>query len=149
MTLKSKKNSFKAKQRARRFAMQAIYQWHLTHEKFSVIQAKFLDQEEMVSVDTAYFILLVQGVLRDQVSLDNHLQPCLDRSLKELDLVELAILRLGAYELLECVEVPYKVVLDESIELAKIFGATDSYKYVNGILHSLAKKNRPLECKDQ
>ena len=146
MILKSKKNNFKAKQRARRFAMQAIYQWHLTQEKFSVIQAKFLDQEEMVSVDTAYFLLLVQGVLRDQDSLDNHLQQYLDRPLKELDLVELAILRLGAYELLECVEVPYKVVLNESIELAKMFGATDSYKYVNGILHLLAKKNRPMEC---
>ena len=141
MTLKSKKNNFKAKQRARRFAMQAIYQWHLTQEKFSVIQAKFLDQEEMVSVDTAYFLLLVQA------SLDNHLQECLDRPMKELDLVELAILRLGAFELLQCVEVPYKVVLNESIELAKMFGATDSYKYVNGILHLLAKKNRPMECK--
>jgi transcription antitermination protein NusB len=149
MTLKSKKNNFKAKQRARRFAMQAIYQWHLTQEKFSDIQAKFLDQEEMMSVDTTYFLLLVQGVLREHVSLDNHLQQCLDRPLKELDLVELAILRLGAYELLECVEVPYKVVLNESIELAKMFGATDSYKYINGILHLLAKKNRSLECKDQ
>lgn len=148
MTLKSKKNNnFKPKQRARRFAMQAIYQWHLTQEKFSVIQARFLHQEEMVSVDTAYFLLLVQGVLQDQTSLDKHLQECLDRPLKELDLVELAILRLAAYELLQCAEVPYKVVLNEFIELAKMFGATDSYKYVNGILHLLAKKNRPTECK--
>lgn len=149
MTLKSKKNNFKAKQRARRFAMQAIYQWHLTQENFSAIQARFLVQEEMVSVDTAYFLLLVQGVLKDQESLDNHLQQLLDRPLKELDLVELAILRLGAYELLECAEVPYKVVLNESIELAKMFGATDSYKYINGVLHLLAKKNRSLEYKDQ
>lgn len=148
MTLNSKKNNFKSKQRARRFAMQAIYQWHLTQENFSAIQAKFLAQEEMVSVDTAYFILLVQGVLKDQASLDSHLQQCLDRPLKELDLVELAILRLGAYELLECAEVPYKVVLNESIELAKMFGATDSYKYINGILDLLAKKNRPLEYKN-
>lgn len=149
MTLKSKKNNFKAKQRARRFAMQAVYQWHLTQEKVSVIQTKFLAQEEMVSVDTAYFVLLIQGVLRDHESLDKHLQQLLDRPLKELDLVELAILRLGAYELLECAEVPYKVVLNESIELAKMFGATDSYKYINGILHLLAKKNRSLEYKNQ
>jgi transcription antitermination protein NusB len=149
MTLKSKKNNFKAKQRARRFAMQAIYQWHLTQEDFSTIQAKFLAQEEMVSVDTAYFLLLVQGVLKDRDLLDSHLQKFLDRPLKELDLVELAILRLGAYELLECSEVPYKVVLNEFIELAKMFGATDSYKYINGILHLLAKKNRSLEYKDQ
>ena len=145
MTLKSKKNNFKAKQRARRFAMQAIYQWHLTQEKSTVIQSKFLDQEEMLSVDTAYFLLLVQGVLQDHEALDKHLQEFLDRPLKELGLVELAILRLGVYELLECLEVPYKVVLNESIELAKMFGATDSYKYINGILHRIAQKNRVLE----
>jgi N utilization substance protein B len=149
MTLKLKKNNFKAKQRARRFAMQAIYQWHLTQEKFSAIQEKFLAQEEMVSVDTDYFVFLVQGVLNDHVSLDSQLQQFLDRPLKELDLVELAVLRLGVYELLECSEIPYKVVLNESIELAKMFGATDSYKYINGILHLLAKKNRITEYKDK
>lgn len=149
MTLKSKKSNFKARQRARRFAMQAIYQWHLTQEPFSTIQAKFLAQEEMVSVDIAYFLLLVQGILTDRESLDRHLQQFLDRPLKELDLVELAILRLGAYELFECPEIPYKVVLNESIELAKMFGATDSYKYINGILHLLAKKNRMSEGQDQ
>jgi len=149
MILKLKKNNFKAKQRARRFAMQALYQWHLTQENFSAIQAKFLAQEEMISVDTAYFILLVQGVLNDRDSLDNHLMEFLDRPLKELDLVELAILRLGAYELLECPEVPYKVILNESIELAKMFGATDSYKYINSILHCFAKKIRSMEYKDQ
>ena len=145
MTQKSKKNNFKAKQRARRFAMQAIYHWHLTQENCSAIQSKFLAQEEMVSVDTAYFLLLVQGVLKDQEALDKHLQQFLDRPLRELGLVELAILRLGVYELLECLEVPSKVVLNESIELAKMFGATDSYKYINGILDLLAKKNRSLE----
>ena len=145
MTLKSKKNKVKAKQRARRFAMQAIYQWHLTQEKFSAIQSKFLAQEEMVSVDTAYFLLLVQGVLKDQEALDKYLQQFLDRPLKELGLVELAILRLGVYELLKCFEVPYKVVLNESIELAKIFGATDSYKFINSVLHRVAQKSRSLE----
>ena len=88
-------------------------------------------------------------MLEDKVSLDTQLQVFLDRPLKELDLVELAILRLGAYELSQHPEVPYKVVLNESIELAKMFGATDSYKYINGILHLLAKKIRVLEFKDK
>ena len=136
MTLKPKKNNFKAKQRARRFAMQAIYQGHLTQGDTTVITEKFLAQEEMVSVDTAYFLSLVQGVLEDKVSLDTQLQL-------------LAILRLGAYELSQHPEVPYKVILNESIELAKMFGATDSYKYINGILHLLAKKIRVLEFKDK
>lgn len=149
MTLRPKKNNFKAKQRARRFALQAIYQWQLTQEKFSAIQAKFLAQEEMVSVDTAYFTLIVQGVLDDQAALDSYLQPFVDRPLSKLDWVELAILRLGTYELLKCKDVPYKVVLNEAIELAKMFGATDSYKYINGILHLIAQKNRSIECKNQ
>jgi transcription antitermination protein NusB len=145
MIQKLKKNNFKTKQRARRFAMQAIFQWHLTQEDFSTIQTKFLTQEEMISVDTAYFLYLVQGVLKNQDIIDKHLTQFLDRPCNELDLVELAILRLGAYELLECTEVPYKVVLNESIELAKTFGATDSYKYINSILHCLAKKTRAIE----
>ncbi len=143
MTLRPKKNNFKAKQRARRFALQAIYQWQLTQESFSAISAKFLAQEEMVSVDTAYFTLIVQAIL------DSYLQPFVDRPLSKLDWVELAILRLGTYELLKCKDVPYKVVLNEAIELAKMFGATDSYKYVNGILHLIAQKNRSVECKNQ
>lgn len=147
MTQQSKKNNFKAKQRARRFAMQAIYQWHLTNDNFPTIERKFLAQEEMISVDTAYFISLVQGVLKQHESLDVQIQCFLDRPLKELDLVELAILRLAAFELSQHPEVPYKVVLNEAIELAKIFGATDSYKYINGILHLLAKQNRVLEFK--
>ncbi|OIZ97947.1 N utilization substance protein B [Rickettsiella grylli] len=148
MIQKSKKNNFKAKQRARRFAVQAIYQWQLTQETFSVIQTKFLAQEEMKSVDTAYFTLIVQGILNDHELLDRYLQPFIDRPLCQLDWVEWAILRLGTYELLNCSEIPYKVILNEAIELAKMFGATDSYKYVNGILHRIAEKNRAIDCKN-
>lgn len=145
MTQQSKKNNFKARQRARRFAMQAIYQWHLTNADFSTIERKFLAQEEMVSVDKVYFISLLQGVLEQYKLLDAQMQLFLDRPLKELDLVELAILRLATFELLYHPEIPYKVILNEAIELAKTFGATDSYKYINGILHCLAKQNRALE----
>jgi transcription antitermination protein NusB len=145
MTLKLKKNNFKAKQRARRFAMQAIYQWQLTQHSFSEIEKQFLAQEEMISVDTAYFCTLVQGIMHEHDYLDQQLQIFLDRPLKEVDLVELAILRLAAYELYKQAELPYKVILNEAIELAKCFGATEGHKYVNGILHQLALKLRPLE----
>lgn len=148
MTQKLKKNNFKAKQRARRFAMQAIYQWHLTRDNFSVIEQKFLAQEEMISVDTDYFLMLVQGVFKQHECLDAQIQLLLDRPFKELGLVELAILRLATFELSHYLAVPYKVVLNEAIELAKEFGATDSYKYINGILHLLAKQNRPLEFQE-
>ena len=144
---KPKKTNFKAKQRARRFAMQAIYQWWLTQYSFAEIGKQFLAQEEMVSVDTDYFRELVQGIIEQHAFLDQELQLFLDRPLKELDFVELAILRLGAFELCKQAELPYKVVLNESIELAKSFGAADGYKYVNGTLHQLAQKVRPLEFK--
>jgi N utilization substance protein B len=145
MIVKLKKNSIKARQRARRFAMQAIYQWQLTQHTFTEIAAQFLSQEEMVSVDTAYFQVLVQGVIEYHPDLDQQLQVFLDRPLKELDFVELAVLRLAAYELCKEPELPYRVVLNEAIELAKRFGAMDGHKYVNGILHKLARQVRPLE----
>lgn len=145
MMSKPKKNNFKARQRARRFAMQAIYQWQLTQHTFSEIEKQFLAQEEMVSVDTAYFCDLVRGIIENHPALDEQLQVFLDRPLKELDLVECAILRLAAFELCHQPELPYKVILNEAIELAKCFGATDGHKYVNGILHQVAQKVRPLE----
>lgn len=143
---KAKKNNFKARARARRFAMQAIYQWQLAESSFSEIKKQFLSQEEMVSVDTDYFEKLVQGIMEHHTILDQALAPFLDRPLKELGPVELAILRLAAYELCKLPELPYKVVLNEAIELAKGFAATSSHKYVNGVLHQLASKVRPLEC---
>jgi transcription antitermination protein NusB len=145
MMSKPKKTNFKAKQRARRFAMQAIYQWQLTQHSISEIEKQFLGQEEMVSVDTDYFRELVRCIIEQHAFLDQQLQSCIDRPLKELDLVELAILRLAAFELCQQAELPYKVVLNEAIELAKYFGAADGYKYVNGALHQLAQKVRPVE----
>jgi N utilization substance protein B len=145
MTSKPKKNNFNARKRARRFAMQAIYQWQLTQHTFSEIEKQFLSQEEMISVDTVYFCDLVRGVIQYQPELDQQLQVFLDRPVKKLDLVECAILRLAAYELSHQIELPYKVILNEAIELAKCFGATDGHKYVNGILHQLAQQVRPLE----
>lgn len=145
MKPKIKSKSFKSRQRARRFAMQALYQWQLTAHSFAELRKQFLAQEEMVSVDTPYFEALVQGVITQQSVLDQQLVTALDRPLKELNLVECAILRLAVYELLQCPELPYKIVLNEAIELAKEFGAIEGYKYVNGTLHALARKLRPLE----
>ncbi len=148
MTLKPKQNSIKARQRARRFAMQAIYQWQLTQHTLSEIEGQFLSQEEMVSVDTVYFQTLVRGIMACYPDLDQQLQAFLDRPVKALGFVELAVLRLAAYELCKQAEPPYKIVLNEAIELEKCFGAADGYKYINGVLHGLAHKRRPLEFID-
>lgn len=136
-----------ARRRARRFALQAVYQWQLAQDSISVVEKQYLQQEEMVSVDVPYFQELLHGVVNQQQNLDEQLQHFLDRSLKELDPIELAILRMGAFELLERPEIPYRVVLNEAIELAKEFGATDGHKYVNGILNKLARKVRAVEIK--
>ena len=99
----------------------------------------------MKRADLEYFREVLRGIHRDQDSLKLTLEKSLDRQYDDLDPIERAILLLGSYELASRIEVPYKVVINESVELAKMFGATDSYKYVNSILDVLAKESRPLE----
>lgn len=136
------KIDYKARSKARHCALQAIYQWQLTAQDSQQIIDQFLIQDFMEQVDLAYFLKILKGVIEQCAQLDEQLKPFLDRPLSQLDFVELAILRLGAYELMYQLEVPFKVILNETIELAKTFGATDGHKYVNGILHFLGKKIR-------
>lgn len=134
-----------ARRRARAFALQAIYQWQLTQYDLGTITAQFLSQQEMVSVDTDFFHSLLEGVVHQSPALDIQINVLLDRSASAIHQVERAILRMGAYELSHCPEIPYKVVLNEAIELAKAFGSVEGHKYVNGILHQLAIVCRPHE----
>lgn len=133
------------RRRARRFALQAIYQWQLNPEQAQVIAEQFLVQEEMVSVDTEFFKTLLLGVSVHYPQLDEALKPLVAQSSSKLHQVEQAILRMGAYELYHCPETPYRVIVNEAIELTKAFSAPISHKYVNGILHKLAVQARPLE----
>lgn len=134
-----------ARRRARRFALQAIYQWQLNPEPGAHIADQFLQQAEMVSVDTEFFQTLLLGVIKQHQVLDEAIQPLLARSQSKPQQVEYAILRMGAYELKNCLDTPYRVVMNEAIELTKIFAANTAHKYVNGILHGLALEYRPLE----
>ncbi len=142
-----KKPSMSARKRARRLAMQALYQWHLAQGSLSAIEAQFIADNDMSQVDVSYFRKLLHGVPKHCKVIDEHLEPLLDRSIDEITPVELAILRLGAYELIEVIEVPYRVVINEGIELAKKFGATDGHKFVNGVLDRLSKKLRADEIR--
>jgi len=101
----------------------------------------------MSKVDLEYFHDILHGVPREKAELDAKIEKLLDRRLDELTPVELAILRLGAYEMVHRLDVPYKVVINESVELAKTFGATDGHKYVNGILDKLAQRDRMVEIR--
>ena len=129
--------------RARRGALQALYQWQLGGDSTDAIRAQFRDRPGMTKVDWAYFDELVEGTSRQHAELDALLTPLLDRPMEQLDPVEKSILRLAAYELRHCTEVPWRVCINEAVELARTFGAQDSHRYINGVLDPLARQLRP------
>ena len=123
-----------ARRKARKLAVQAVYSWQLSQNTFNEIEAQFLTDNDTSKVDVDYFLELLRGVGAFYKSLDEAIAPYLDRPISELDPVELAVLRIAAYELRERYDVPYKVAINEAIELAKSFGADDSHRFVNGVL---------------
>ena len=142
------KPSKSAKRReARQLATQALYQRHMAKQSLNEIEAQFRVDNDFSGVDGAYFHDILTGVARQKTELDASFAPFLSIPLEELDPVELAILRLSAWELTSRVDVPYKVVINEGIELAKVFGATDGHKFVNGVLDKLAPVLRAAEVK--
>jgi N utilization substance protein B len=136
-----------SRHKARRAAVQALYQWHLTGQAPGEIENHFILGHEMEDVDIEYFHQLVREIPLHRHELDDHILPHLDRKLNEVDPVELACLRLGAYEFEFHPEIPYKVVLNEAVELAKTFGAEHGHKYVNAILDKVAHKLRSDELR--
>lgn len=136
-----------ARRKARRFALQAIYQWQLSKNDVGDIEVQFLTDNDMKKVDRTYFHELLHGVPARLPELDAALQPALDRPLIEVSQVEKAILRISAFELLARPDVPWRVIINEGIELAKVFGADDSFKYVNGVLDKVARRLRTEEVR--
>ncbi|MGF2736572.1 transcription antitermination factor NusB [Marinobacter sp. DUT-1] len=135
------------RRRARVLAMQGLYQRHFSKSSISDIEAEFMVDNDMSKVDLLYFRDLLRGVHREQGELDGLLEPFLDRPLDEVDPIELAIVRLGAYELKNRLDVPYRVVINEGIELAKRFGGTEGHKFVNSILDKLSRRLRLAETR--
>jgi N utilization substance protein B len=131
--------------RARRIAVQALYQWQMAGQDLKEIEQQFLASEESVGADLDYFHQLLHQVPARLDALDRHLAALLDRPIPEVDPVERAILRLGAYELAFCPEIPFRVVINEAVELAKTFGAEQGHRYVNGVLDRLAHQLRAGE----
>ena len=130
---------------ARRAAVQALYQWQLTHQAPQDIEVHYGLDHELEGIDVAYFHELVSEIPLHQHELDDQLIPHLDRDLEDVDPVERAILRIGAYELEFRTEIPYKVVLNETVKLAKTFGAEHGHKYVNAVLDKVASRLRARE----
>jgi len=132
---------------ARQLATQALYQWHMAKTSLNEIEAQFRVDNDFSDVDASYFHDILHGVPANKTEIDIALAPCLDLTLDELDPVELAVLRLSTWELLKRVDVPYRVVINEGIELAKVYGSTDGHKFVNGVLDKLAPTLREAEVK--
>jgi len=134
-----------ARRLAREHAVQAIYSWLLSKNPVSQIELHIVTNNDMSKVDMGYFQELVRAAIRDRDELDAAIKPYLGRLPEELDPVEKAILRLSTYELKHRIDVPYKVVINEAIELAKAFGADESHKFVNGVLDKAIRKFRKDE----
>ena len=143
----SDKALIKGRRRARKIAVQALYQQHISLTPLSDITAEFRAIHHDSKTDFEYFMRLIQGVHEQQEMIDETFKPFLDREIDALNPIELVVIRLGTFELLEVRETPYRVILDEAITLTKTFGAQDGHKYVNGILHALAKTLRSAEIK--
>ena len=143
---KPARNSLAAeRRRARHYGMQALYQWHMAGAPLNEIEAEFRADYDFTHVDLEYFQSLLHGVPACVDELDDALAPMLDRKVDDLDPIERTLLRMGMYELTRRIDVPYKVVINEEVALAKKFGATDSYKYVNGVLDKAARQLRKVE----
>ncbi len=134
-----------ARSLARERAMQALYQWQMTSQSPDEIEKQFIEEQEMKGVDKKYFSELLHEVPSRQGELDAHGAEVLDRPLAQVDPVEQAILRIGIYELQQRIDIPYRVVINEMVELAKQFGAEQGHKFINGTLDKLAKKLRSVE----
>ncbi|KZN42676.1 transcription antitermination factor NusB [Pseudoalteromonas luteoviolacea] len=131
-----------ARRKARVLALQAVYSWQLSGNPIADIEQQMLIENDVSKVDVEYFKDLARGVAVNHKQLDEAIAPHLSRPFDDLDMVELATLRVSAYELKFREDVPYKVAINEGIELAKMFGAEDSHKFVNGVLDKAVKKIR-------
>ncbi|ACS86672.1 transcription antitermination factor NusB [Musicola paradisiaca] len=132
-----------ARRRARECAVQALYSWQLSKNDIADVELQFLSEQDVKGADITYFRELLTGVATQAERLDALMAPYLSRQLDELGQVERAILRLAVYELSKREDVPYKVAINEAIELAKVFGAEDSHKFVNGVLDKAGPHLRP------
>jgi N utilization substance protein B len=132
----------KARGKARKFALQALYEWQVSGNAISDIERHFLNDYSFKKTDTAYFHEIIHGVVGKIDQLDQEMMPFLDRPLQQLNMVELSILRMAIFELMEKPDVPTRVIINEAIELAKTFGTPEGYKYVNGVLDKVAAQVR-------
>jgi N utilization substance protein B len=133
------------RRRARELALQGLYQWLIAGGDAAAIDAQLREHEGYEKCDSLHFDALLRGGIESAATLDAALARHVDRKTTELSPIEHAVLMIGAYELQHCLDIPYKVAINEAVELAKAFGGTDGHKYVNGVLDKVASDLRPAE----
>lgn len=133
----------KARHKARILAMQAMYQWQMTGHDIAELETQYRTRNQTQHIDWPFFVQLVHGVPKKISALDASISPYLDRPIKDVTPVELSILRLASFELIDVDDIPFKVILNEYINLAKRYGGVEAHKFINGVLDQLAKKIRP------
>jgi len=136
-----------AKTNARKCAVQALYQWQMTGESLTRIEMNFLEEELLKGAQKKYFTEIFHGVPKQLNVIDEALSEFVDRPVDKIDPVERAVLRIGVYELINRLDTPYKVIINEGVNLAKCFGADGSHKYINGVLDKVSQKIRAVEIK--
>ena len=137
-----------SRHRARKLALQALYQWQMAATDLIELNDQYIVEMNPKKVDIDYFRILVDGITQSASALDQTLSGYLDREFEQVGPIELTILRIGIYELKNRLEVPYRVVMNEAIELCKTYGPEQSHKYINGILDKITKETRQLEIQD-
>ena len=136
---------FQARSRARRRALQALYQWRINPREIGEIIAEFMEEQDFSNVDSTLFRALCQGVTGQQQGLDEELEKYLDRPIEHLDVMARVILQIGLFEILQQADTPARVIIDECVDLAHRFGAELGHTYINGVLDKAARSARPAE----
>ncbi len=144
MAEKKSKPNIWARRKARRALVQAAYQWQFADADLAQLHEEFAERA-LDKADEEFFLDILTRMIKHSDELDQMLTPLLDRPLDQLDMVERGVLRLAAVELSERIDIPYRVVIDEYVELTKTFGSADAHKFVNGVLDRLSAQHRELE----
>jgi transcription antitermination protein NusB len=142
-----KKTGTAQRKKARKLVLQALYQWQISGSSIAQVEAEFRTDHDFDRIDSAYFRQVFSGIPKEVTELDQAIEPFLDRAIADVDPVEMNVLRMGVFEFKHRIDVPYRVVINEAVELAKSFGGTDGHKYVNSILDKLALRLRAAESR--
>lgn len=134
-----------ARHNARRYALQAMYKWCMDDTTLAELEAEFIRYHIDKKLDLVYFKELIHGIPKNLDIIDDEIRPHLGRAMSDIDPIELNVLRIAIYELMQRPDVPYRVVINEALELTKKFGSIEGHKFVNGVLDKAAKKIRPTE----